>query len=383
MRPLSYSQISTYQSCPLSYKLQYIDGLKPKAKWYFSFGETLHTCAEYFFKAKLPSYPTLDELLCFYEESWVSEGWESAEEEARQKDYGEKVLRDFWGIHSCEFKIPLATERIFMVDIQGVKLRGYIDRIDKLETGGLAIIDYKSNQELFTKDYVENSLQLTLYQLACEQMWDMPIETLILYHLRSNTSVSSRPRSRDQLDDTSHLVISVAENIATERFPATENQYCPCDFPEYCPYYKHKYGEAIPESAKPEQLRNIAIDDVIERYAALQDEQKIIEKEFADLKDLIVRYCEVGGINRVFGPEHSITYRVIQRTGYDEEKIKSLLEPAGLWDRVLRFEPAKVAEILKSDDVPQEIKERISTLAEVVSSYPRLWLKEFKEDRKE
>ena len=28
MRPLSYSQISLYQNCPLSYKLQYIDKLE-------------------------------------------------------------------------------------------------------------------------------------------------------------------------------------------------------------------------------------------------------------------------------------------------------------------------------------------------------------------
>ena len=76
MRPLSYTKISTYQSCPLSYKLQYIDGLKPKAKWYFSFGETLHKCAEYFFSAKLPAYPALDELLHYYEENWRSAGWE-------------------------------------------------------------------------------------------------------------------------------------------------------------------------------------------------------------------------------------------------------------------------------------------------------------------
>ncbi len=381
MRTLSYSQISVYQSCPLSYKLQYIDGLKPKAKWYFSFGDTLHKCAEHFFKAKLPSHPTLDELLRFYQENWLSEGWESTEDEARQKEYGEKILRDFWDVHSREFKLPLATERVFLVDIEGVKLRGYIDRIDKLETGGLAIVDYKSNQELFTKDYVENSLQLTLYQLACEQMWDMPVEALTLYHLRSNTPVSSGSRSQEKLDEASHIVVSVAEDIAAGKFPAVENQYCPCDFPEYCPYHKHRYGEVIPESVKPEQLRNIDIADAIERYATLQDEQKILEKELAELKDLIVRYCEVGSVNRVFGPEHSITCKMIQRTGYDEEKVKALLKPAGLWDRVLKFDPAKVSTILESEDVPSEIKERISTLLEVVSSYPRLWVKDLSEDK--
>jgi len=56
MKPLSYTQISLYQSCPLCYKLQYIDGLKQKDKWYFSFGLTMHTCAEYFFKVNVRSY---------------------------------------------------------------------------------------------------------------------------------------------------------------------------------------------------------------------------------------------------------------------------------------------------------------------------------------
>ncbi len=383
MRPLSYSQISTYRSCPLSYKLQYLDGLKPEAKWYFSFGETLHNCAEYFFKVKLPSYPTPDELLRFYEENWISEGWESMEEESRQKTYGEKILRDFWNIHSRGFKVPLAAERIFMVDIQGVKLRGYIDRIDKLETGGLAIIDYKSNQELFTKDYVENFLQLTLYQLACEQMWDIPVDRLTLYHLRSNTAVNSGPRSREQLDEASHLVTSVAESIAAGKFPPIENQYCPCDFPEYCPYYKHKFGESIPDSKKPEQLRNVAIAELIERYAILQDEQKLAEKELDELKNLIIQYCDIEGVNRVFGRNHSITYSLIQRTGYNEEKAQAVLEPAGLWDKVLKFDPAKLTALLKGSEVPLEIKERIDSLAKVVSSYPRLWVKELKEDREE
>jgi hypothetical protein len=41
MRPLSYSQISLYQSCPLCYRLQYIDRLETKDRGYFSFGTTI------------------------------------------------------------------------------------------------------------------------------------------------------------------------------------------------------------------------------------------------------------------------------------------------------------------------------------------------------
>jgi putative RecB family exonuclease len=383
MRPLSYSQISAYESCPLSYKLQYIDRLEPKAKWYFSFGDTLHKCAEYFFKAKLPSYPTLEELLSFYDDNWKSEGWESIEDETSHMAYGAQILSDFWDINSRDFKVPLATEKMFIVDIEGVKLRGYIDRLDKLATGGLAIVDYKSDKELFTKDYVENFFQLTLYQLACERMWHMPVEKLTLYHLRSNTPVSCGPRSHKKLDEASGIVVSVAENIAAGRFPAKENQYCPCDFPEHCPYYKHKYGKPLPERRQPERLRNVAIADVVERYAALQDEQRLVEAELNELKDLIIQYCKAGELNRVFGREHAITYKTVERTGYDENKVRAVLEPAGLWDRVLKFDPAMMKALVESSDIPNDVKERLASLVEVVSSYPRLWTKSVKEDREE
>ncbi len=157
MRPLSYTQIALYQSCPLQYKLQYVDGLKPKDKWYFSFGSTLHLCAQYFFKVRVPPPPSLEELLQFYEGNWISEGYESAEEEAKYETYGREILSKFWEIHSTDFRIPVAVERIFSIDIEGIKLRGYLDRVDKLESGRLAIVDYKTNQGLFTKDDLEKT----------------------------------------------------------------------------------------------------------------------------------------------------------------------------------------------------------------------------------
>lgn len=250
MRPLSYSQISLYQSCPLCYKLQYIDGLKPKDKWYFSFGTTLHLCAEYFFKVSVPPPPSLDELLKYYEKVWLSEGYQSAEEEAKYRAYGRQILTKFWKVHSADFRLPVAVERMFYIDIEGVKLRGFIDRIDKLDSGGLSIVDYKTSQKLFTKGDLENDLQLTLYQLAVERMWFLPIEKLTLYHLRSNTPCSCAARSESQLEAAGHLVLEVAEKIAQGRFQAIENQFCPCDLAEHCPYYRHKYGEIAPELKK-------------------------------------------------------------------------------------------------------------------------------------
>ncbi len=380
MKPLSYTQISLYQSCPLCYKLQYIDGLKPKDKWYFSFGTSLHLCAEYFFKVKVPPPPSLDELLQFYEQNWLSGGYESAEEETKYKAYGREILSKFWEIHTVGFRMPVAVERMFYVDIEGVKLTGYIDRVDKLDSGGLAIVDYKTNQELFTQDDLEKSLQLTLYQLAAQETWQLPVERLTLYHLRSNTPCSCAPRSETQLEEARHLVLEVAENIAEERFPAVENQYCPCDFAEHCPYYRQKYGGIVPEPKETDILRGMAVDEAVEHYISLQSQIKELQLKFDELKQMIIDFCQAEGLNRVYGKEHAITYKLVEKTGFGEDEVRALLEPEGLWQQVLSLDQSKLKQLATDEEVAKDIKDKLEALKQVVATSPRLWVRRLIEE---
>jgi RecB family exonuclease len=373
MRALSYSQISLYQSCPLCYKLQYIDGLEPKEKGYFSFGTTMHDCAEYFFKVKVPPPPSLEKMLDFYERKWLSEGYESAEEEAEYKAYGRELLTRFREIHQPDFRMPIAVEHKFFIDIANVKLTGRIDRVDKLDSGGLAIIDYKTDRELFTKEYLDKNLQLTLYQLAVEQSWFLPVERLTLYHFRSNTPCSCPPRKQAQLEEARRLVLEVAEGIQAGNFPAIESGRCPCDFPEYCPYYKHRFA---PQRGETDVLG----EGAVERYVALQKEIKGLELELDELKQTIAAYCQAQGINRAYGKEHALTYKMVERGGYSEPEVRALLEPAGLWPRVLGFDQSKLRELIKDETVARELRQKLAELKQVVSASPQLWVKRLVEE---
>jgi putative RecB family exonuclease len=358
----------------LSYKLQYIDGLKPKEKWFFSFGTTLHLCVERFFKVRTPPPPSLEELLQFYEDNWLSQGFELPEDELRHKEYGKEILKRFWEIHAPDFRIPIALERRFFLDIEGIKLMGFIDRVDKLESGGLSIIDYKTNQEFFTTDYLENNLQLTIYQMAAEQTWNLPIEKLTLYHLRSNTPCTCLPRGQDQINQTRQLVLDVAENIAKGNFPATENDFCPCDFAEHCPYYRHQYIIATPQPDVQKPTPDIAAE-AVERYATLDAQIKELQEDLAEIRQTIIEYCQAESLNRVFGKEHEITYKLVEKTGFNEAEVKAILEPEGWWEKVLGFDPTKLKELLADKAVSDDIKKKIDSLQRVVSSYPQLRLR--------
>ena len=376
MRPLSYTQISLYQSCPLRYKLQYIDGLKPEDKWYFSFGSTLHLCAQYFFKVKVPPPPSLEELLQFYEENWISEGYDSAEEEAKYKTYGREILSKFWEIHSADFRMPVAVERMFYVDVEGIKLRGFFDRVDKLDSGGLSIVDYKTNQALFTQSDLDSNLQLTLYQLAAEQTWHLPVERLTLYHLRSNTPCSCAARDEARLEVARHLVLKVAEDITEGKFPATENQYCPCDFAEHCPYYRQR-------GMPPEEtdiLQGMVVDEAVERYVSLQAQIKDLETQLGEIKQMIINFCQAEGLNRVYGREHAVTYRLVDKAGFSEGEVRALLEPEGLWQQVLSLDQSRLKQLITDEAVAEDIRHNLEALRQVISSSPRLWVRRLIEE---
>lgn len=340
----------------------------------------MHLCAEHFFKVKVPPPPSLDDLLQFYEQNWLSEGYESAEEEAKYKAYGREILSKFWEVHRADFRMPLAVERMFHIDIEGVKLMGFIDRVDKLESGGLSIVDYKTSQALFTVDDLEKDLQLTLYQLAAEQIWQLPVERLTLYHLRSNTPCSCTPRGKIRLDQARHLVLAVAENIARQRFPATENEHCPCDFPEYCPYYRQQYLEATPPPARQGILPGMVMTDAVEQYVSLQGQIKELQIKLDELKQMIIDYCETEELNRVFGRENAISYKLLEMTGFNEDEVRALLEPEGLFDRVLSLDQSRLKQLLADEEVAKDIKNKLAALKQVISTSPRLWVRKLREE---
>ena len=380
MRPLSYSSISTYLECPLKFKLKYLDGLKEKPKPYFSFGSSLHDALRFLYSYRPPP-PNLEALLKYYEENWVSEGYVSKEEEEGYFSYGKKILTEFYNLHIREFKIPIAVEHQFNIEIDGIPVTGFIDRIDKIEDNKAEIIDYKSGKNIFDKSDVEESEQLMLYQLAVEESIGLEVGKLTLYHLPSQTPVSVGSRGTKKIEVLKAKILKVAELIEKEEFPAKEGRFCPCDFPEHCPYYKHLYLKEEEEKVK-EEKKKVDIQQTIEEYSSLKEKVKELGLKIQELAEQIHSYCEEKGLGRIFGKTHTITRTKTERKGFDEIKLRELLEPLGLWEKVLDYDDSLTKQLLEDEDIENQLKDKIRKLEEVKKTYYQLRIREQKEDER-
>ena len=94
----SYSALNTYQNCPLKFKYQEIDKIRvPKTKE-AAFGSAIHEALRFMF-VRNPLYPTLDEVLNFFIQSWLirSSKIEELKEEERDiyKEDGLVILKNF------------------------------------------------------------------------------------------------------------------------------------------------------------------------------------------------------------------------------------------------------------------------------------------------
>jgi hypothetical protein len=219
--------------------------------------------------------------------------------------------------------------------------------------------------------------------MAAAQTWNLPVEKLTLYHLRSNTPQTCPPRGENQISQTRQLVLDVADNIIKGNFPATENDYCPCDFPEHCPYYRHQYIIEAPPSDVQKPLPGIAAAEAVEHYAAIDTQIKDLQEDLEEIRQTIIDYCRAEGLNRIFGSENEVTYKIIEKTGFNEEEVKAILEPAGWWEKVLGFDPGRLKELLADKSFSADLKKKIESLQRIVSSYPQLRLKKHAAEEEE
>ncbi len=117
-----------------------------------------------------------------------------------------------------------------------VRIGGFIDRIDRLPSGGIEVVDYKTGS-MSSQKGVDESLQLSIYALACRDALGLGTpERVTLYFTEAATRMSTR-RTDEQLDAARTELLARAAVIRSGDFHATPSagECGRCDFAGLCP----------------------------------------------------------------------------------------------------------------------------------------------------
>ncbi len=356
---LSYSSISDYRNCPLKYKFRYVDRMPTKKTPALSFGSSLHEVLAYIYNVKTPDPPPIEEVYKSLEKEWLSAGYSSKAEEKQYYEHGKKVLANYYEKNiSQDFKLSVALEHKFGLDMDGFTLTGIIDRLDKNKDGKYEVIDYKTSRKLPPQRQIDKDLQLSIYHMATEKTWGFTPESVSLYFLLPNQKMSST-RNDEQIKETVAVVNDVADKVSKELFEPTQSALCPwCDFQPYCPYFSHKFSKTDDEISK-----------LVEEYGELKDKEKELKKKAKVIAQDISAWLKDKEEKRLFSNNFEVLKSVRSRTSYDSEKIERILEPLGLWQKITSLDSKKLSELLESAKLEDEIKEKLLKLASTKKTY--------------
>jgi RecB family exonuclease len=373
---LSYSSINTYETCPAKFKFQYEDRLPSAPSAALSFGDSLHRALHLFHSRPVPVAPSAQELDEMLESVWVRDGFRDESEERTYRDHGRQVLRQYHRENAAEYRIPAALEHRFTIEIEGVSLSGVIDRMDRIPGGGYEIIDYKTNRRLPPQQRIDQDLQLSIYHLAAKQVWGIEPERLTLYYLLPGQRMST-VRTRTDVDDLRRRIGVVAERIGAGRFEPRQNPLCDwCDYQSLCPIFRHRYEKEQGDPAP-------RMTQIVDEWIALKRKGREVYKRIDELAGLINAFAEEHGYRRLFGSDGAAVDRRPQHvTAPDDSKLRQILEPLGLWERVLSVDPRKLNDLIESRTLSPDVEDAILASREEVRTQYALYLKESAEARR-
>lgn len=371
MRPLSHSSIYLYRDCPKRWHFKYIEKIPEKPKHFFSFGKSMHSVLEYFHDVQTLPPPDLEKVLKNYNENWLTEGYQNEQQEADYKAQGERILREYYAKHIDRFRIPYFVEYRFNLEVDGVKVVGYIDRIDKLDDGRLAIVDYKTGKAI-PKSRVAQDQQLTMYQMACEELLGLKVEELTFYHLPSQTALTTGPHKQEQIAVLREKIVDTAEQIKAEKFdPKPEERKCGwCDYKPLCPVFKHQFArqangaqEDMPALRSDEKLAKL-----VDRYGKMKEEIHEREEKADEVKKAIIDTLRAKNYVRAFGSRYEATAHFDDRWEFsDKNKVKETIMAAGFWDRIMAPSAPAVQKLMKDPNLPLDLKDRLQRLGKKVN----------------
>jgi ATP-dependent DNA helicase UvrD/PcrA len=237
---LSATDISLYQTCPLKYKFARVFGIPQETTINQRFGIVIHQVLERFHGQQATDQVeaeagSLERLMALFASAWRRSGFGESDDELQFREKAIEALHRYHAREVASGSHPRWVERKFDFRIGPHHLRGRVDRVDQLPSGGYELIDYKTGDPKPPRE-LESDVQLAIYRLAAREAWRLEGAAGSYWYVLADEKVAVGG-SPDDLERVEGVVLEVGEGILGQDFePRPSPEICSwCDFRLICP----------------------------------------------------------------------------------------------------------------------------------------------------
>jgi len=231
---LSANAVQSYSTCPMKFKLERDWKIPGEAAAAMQFGFAIHTVLKNYYDPA-PGVPerSVEDAITAFQHEFAKGYIDDPVQRKIYEDRGVVQLRTLLEASPRGSADVMATEQRFSFRLGAREIVGRIDRIDRLEDGAVRVVDYKTGAPKDRK-FAEQSLQLSIYAMAVEQMKLTPRELVFINVQDRSEAVAYR--TAKQLGDAQQEIEKAAEGIGRGEFEPKTGQHCRwCDFQRLCP----------------------------------------------------------------------------------------------------------------------------------------------------
>jgi putative RecB family exonuclease len=253
LETLSPSRAGDFKTCPQLFKFRAVDRIPEPTSVYQARGTTAHLALQRLFDDTAIDR-TPDRLFDLFRKAWTEvrgaeeyEGlFESTDEEREWGIESMALLANYFTIEDPTTFDPEERELDMLEDLDGIVIRGILDRIDRDPDGHLIITDYKTGKAPPERYALSSFFALKIYALLIRnRLGETPKEVRLLY--LNGPTLYRLPIDDQQLDamdgQLRALWAAIETALSSDRFPARPGRLCDwCSYQEICPAFAAQEG---------------------------------------------------------------------------------------------------------------------------------------------
>lgn len=235
---LSYSQLETFNNCPLQYRYRYLQRIPVPALAPQSLGNSIHITLKDFLQGiKNKNKLKEKDLLSLLDRNWASLGYADKAHEKASKKSAQRMMINFYKDLDKKINVQFLEQPFIIKVSPSLRVGGKIDRVDKVGKDKIEIIDYKTGRMQDQKE-IDKSLQMTVYALAAQDKGihnKNPKNVILTFYFLDSGKKMSTKRTSKQLKEAREEIIKKSREISESDFEAKPSRLCDfCDYKLIC-----------------------------------------------------------------------------------------------------------------------------------------------------